>query len=272
MKKLLTVLIVQLVLLSARAAVVDTVWVESKTMKQSYRCVVITPSVSDSAPTRFPVTYLLHGYSGWYANWIIRVPSLQQYADQFRMIIVCPEGKNSWYMDSPVNDSIRWETYVAKEIPAYIDAHYPTIAHRNARAITGLSMGGHGGLYLGLRNSAVFGACGSMSGGVDLRPFKKNWELNKLLGDSSQNAQQWEDHSVINLVDHYPKDSLAMIIDCGVDDFFFKVNEDLHQKLLTLKIAHDYITRPGKHDWKYWTNAIAYQLLFFSRYFNTQKS
>ena len=272
MKKLLTVLIVQLVLLSAQAAVVDTVWVESKTMKQSYRCVVITPSVSDSAPTRFPVTYLLHGYSGWYANWIIRVPSLQQYADQFRMIIVCPEGKNSWYMDSPVNDSIRWETYVAKEIPAYIDAHYPTIAHRNARAITGLSMGGHGGLYLGLRNSAVFGACGSMSGGVDLRPFKKNWELNKLLGDSSQNAQQWEDHSVINLVDRYPKDSLAMIIDCGVDDFFFKVNEDLHQKLLTLKIAHDYITRPGKHDWKYWTNAIAYQLLFFSRYFNTQKS
>ena len=272
MKKLLTVLIVQLVLLSARAAVVDTVWVESKTMKQSYRCVVITPSVSDSAPTRFPVTYLLHGYSGWYANWIIRVPSLQQYADQFRMIIVCPEGKNSWYMDSPVNDSIRWETYVAKEIPAYIDAHYPTIAHRNARAITGLSMGGHGGLYLGLRNSAVFGACGSMSGGVDLRPFKKNWELNKLLGDSSQNAQQWEDHSVINLVDRYPKDSLAMIIDCGVDDFFFKVNEDLHQKLLTLKIPHDYITRPGKHDWKYWTNAIAYQLLFFSRYFNTQKS
>jgi len=241
-------------------------------MKQSYRCVVITPSVSDSAPTRFPVTYLLHGYSGWYANWIIRVPSLQQYADQFRMIIVCPEGKNSWYMDSPVNDSIRWETYVAKEIPAYIDAHYPTIAHRNARAITGLSMGGHGGLYLGLRNSAVFGACGSMSGGVDLRPFKKNWELNKLLGDSSQNAQKWEDHSVINLVDRYPKDSLAMIIDCGVDDFFFKVNEDLHQKLLTLIIAHDYITRPGKHDWKYWTNAIAYQLLFFSRYFNTQKS
>lgn len=272
MKKLLIVLIVQLVLLSAQAAVVDTVWVESKTMKQSYRCVVITPSVSDSAPTRFPVTYLLHGYSGWYANWIIRVPSLQQYADQFRMIIVCPEGKNNWYMDSPVNDSIRWETYIAHEVPAYIDAHYPTIAHRNARAITGLSMGGHGGLYLGLRNSAVFGACGSMSGGVDLRPFKKNWELNKLLGDSTRNAQQWEDHSVINLIDHYPKDTLAMIIDCGVDDFFFKVNEDLHQKLLTLKIPHDYITRPGKHDWKYWTNAIAYQLLFFSRYFNTQKS
>ena len=272
MRKFFTAIVFIAGILSARAAVVDTVWVESPTMKQAYRCVVIVPTQNNKENARFPVTYLLHGYSGWYANWIIRVPALQQYADQFRMIIVCPEGKNNWYMDSPVNDSIRWETYVAKEIPAYIDAHYPTIAHRNARAITGLSMGGHGGLYLGLRNATIFGACGSMSGGVDLRPFKKNWELSKLLGDTLQNAQQWEEHSVVNLVDHYPKDTLAMIIDCGVDDFFFPVNEALHKKLLALKIPHDYIIRPGKHDWKYWTNAINYQLLFFHRYFNLKKS
>lgn len=272
MRKILLALLFYVGVVSAQAAVVDTVWVESPAMKQSYRCVVIVPSVHNKEQARFPVTYLLHGYSGWYANWIIRVPSLQQYADQFRMIIVCPEGKNNWYIDSPVDDSIRWETYVGKEIPAYIDAHYPTIPKRNARAITGLSMGGHGGLYIGLRNATTFGACGSMSGGVDLRPFKKNWELNKLLGDSVQYAQHWEDYSVINLVNHYPQDTLAMIIDCGVDDFFFSVNESLHNKLLTQKIPHDYITRPGKHDWKYWTNAIAYQLLFFHRYFSNPKS
>jgi S-formylglutathione hydrolase FrmB len=77
---------------------------------------------------------------------------------------------------------------------------------------------------------------------------------------------------VINLIDQYPKDTLAMIIDCGVDDFFFQVNEALHKKLLDKKIPHDYINRPGKHDWKYWTNAIAYQLLFFHRYFDGQKN
>jgi S-formylglutathione hydrolase FrmB len=272
MRKLLLAIVFLVGTFSAQAAVVDTVWVESPTMKESYRCVVILPSVKEKEQARFPVTYLLHGYSGWYSNWIIRVPSLQQYADQFRMIIVCPEGKNNWYMDSPVNNSIRWETYVGKEIPTYIDAHYPTIPNRNARAITGLSMGGHGGLYIGLKNAATFGACGSMSGALDLRPFKKSWELNHLLGDSIQHAQNWEDHSVINLIDHYPKDTLAMIIDCGVDDFFFSVNESFHKKLLTQKIPHDYITRPGKHDWKYWTNAIRYQLLFFHRYFNAQKS
>ena len=66
MKKLLTVLIVQLVLLSAQAAVVDTVWVESKTMKQSYRCVVITPSVSDSAPHKISG----HLFAAW-IQWLV---------------------------------------------------------------------------------------------------------------------------------------------------------------------------------------------------------
>lgn len=271
MKNRIILLVLLVGSLSTRAAVVDTVWVESPAMKQSFRCVVIIPETSSKEPVRYPVTYLLHGYSGWYSNWLIRVPALKEYADQFKMIIVCPEGKNNWYMDSPVNDSIRWETYVGQEIPAYIDAHYPTIANRNFRAITGLSMGGHGGLYLGLRQAATFGACGSMSGGVDLRPFKKNWELSKLLGDSTQYAKNWEDHSVINLIDHYPADTVAMIIDCGKDDFFFEANEALHRKLMSLKIPHDYITRPGKHDWNYWTNAIAYQLLFFHRYFNSKK-
>lgn len=257
--------------LATRAAVVDTVWVESATMKQRFRCVVIVPETNSNQLARFPVTYLLHGYGGWYSNWLIRVPALKEYADQYQMIIACPEGKNNWYMDSPVNDSIRWETYIGKEIPAYVDAHYPTLANRNFRAITGLSMGGHGGLYLGLRQSATFGACGSTSGAADLRPFKKNWQLSTLLGDTIQFAKNWEDNSVINLIDHYPTDSVAMIIDCGREDFFYEVNEALHRKLLSLKIPHDYIIRPGKHDWNYWTNSIAYQLLFFHRYFSSHK-
>jgi len=37
--------------------------------------------------------------------------------------------------------------------------------------------------------------------------------------------------------------------------------------MLQLKIAHDYIERPGKHDWNYWRNAVKYQLLYFREYF-----
>ncbi|MGA1379058.1 MAG: alpha/beta hydrolase [Chitinophagaceae bacterium] len=259
-------------LLSAQAATVDTVWVESKAMKQSFKCVVITPTKTVNQAKRFPVTYLLHGYSGWYSNWIIRMPELMQEADHYQMMIVCPEGKNSWYIDSPINDSMRWETYIAKEVPAFIDSHYPTIASRNARAITGLSMGGHGGLYLGIKQASIFGACGSMSGGVDIGFRKTSWELQQLLGDSATYPNHWKDYSAHYLVENYKADSSAMIIDCGTEDFFFGINEKLHQKLLDLKIPHEYITRPGKHDWNYWRNAVRFQLLFFDRYFSKTRN
>jgi S-formylglutathione hydrolase FrmB len=249
------------------AATVDTIWVASPSMKKSYRCVVVMPELPQKEQVRLPVTYLLHGYSGDYSNWIKKVPALTRYADQYRMMIVCPDGLNNWYIDSPVADSIRWETYIGQELPAYIDAHYPTLADRKGRAITGLSMGGHGGLYLGIKKTEVFGACGSMSGGVDLLPFPNKWQLNQLLGDPITQAENWRRHSVMQLIEEPIKQPLAMMIDCGTDDFFVGVNEALHDKLLEKKIPHDYIIRPGKHDWNYWQQALPYQLLFFYRFF-----
>ena len=34
-----------------------------------------------------------------------------------------------------------------------------------------------------------------------------------------------------------------------------------------MHVKHDYIERPGKHDWQYWSNAVEYQLYFFKKYF-----
>jgi S-formylglutathione hydrolase FrmB len=253
---------------NAKAATVDTVTIYSKAMQKAYKCVVIKPTMVQDETIPLPVVYLLHGHGGWYANWIIRVPELKEYADRYKMVIVCPDGGyNSWYLDSPIDSSVRFETYISKEVPDYIDSHYATIKDRKARAITGLSMGGHGGLFLGFRQAATFGACGSMSGGVDLQPFSKNWQLKDKLGDTVNYADNWKSYSVVNIVEQYPKDSVAIIIDCGTEDFFYAVNHSLHEKMVTLKIPHEYTERPGKHEWSYWRNAVQYQLLFFSNYF-----
>ncbi|MBL0270231.1 MAG: esterase family protein [Chitinophagaceae bacterium] len=260
--------------LSGQAAIVDTVSIPSKAMGKTFKCVVIMPdnyAKDTDKSKRYPVVYLLHGYGGWYSNYVTRLPEIVKYADQFQFIIVTPEGKDSWYLDSPVDDSMKFETYVGTEIPAWIDTHYTTISDRKGRAITGLSMGGHGGLYLGWRHADLFGACGSMSGGVYLRPFPKNWQLMKRLGDTLSKAENWEKYSVLNVIEEKPKDSLAIIIDCGTEDFFYDVNNRLHAKMEKLKIPHDYITRPGAHNWDYWRNALQYQFLFFSNYFNRVK-
>src|SRR5690606_12602877 len=231
------------------------------------KCVVIKPS-DKQAGKRWPVVYLLHGYSGNYSNWITRVPQLMQHADEYQLMIVCPDGGySSWYVDSPADPTMRYETHIATEVPAYIDEHYPTIRDRAARAITGLSMGGHGGLFLGLRHADFFGACGSMSGGVDLFASRNKYDIMKRIGDTITHRDNWSKYSVINVVENYPADSIAIIIDCGTEDFFYELNKELHQKMLELKIPHEYIERPGKHNWPYWRNAIKYQLYFFYRNF-----
>lgn len=250
---------------SAQAAVVDTLSVYSDAMKKNIQVVVVSPE-KNQAPK--PVIYLLHGYGGNAKTWISMKPELKEAADRDNLIFVCPDGKNSWYWDSPLDPSYRYETFVSDELIKYIDSHYPTVKNRSGRAITGLSMGGHGAMWLSLRHQDVFGAGGSTSGGLDIRPFPNNWEMNKQLGDENGNKEVWNTHTVINQIDRLRNGDLAIIIDCGYSDFFFDVNNEFHKKLLEYKIDHDFLVRPGSHDSNYWRNSIDYQILFFKKFFD----
>jgi S-formylglutathione hydrolase FrmB len=255
--------------LSAYPGTVDTINIPSKVMKKEFRCVVVKPNAYKKKKNRFPVVYLLHGYSGEFSNWIKKMPALKEEVDKLQLIIVCPEGGySSWYFDSPVDSSTRYETYVAVEVPEFIDAHYRTVNSRKARAITGLSMGGHGAFFLAFRHADFFGACGSMSGLTDLNDTRQKYDLAKRIGDTVKFANNWKNYSVINVVETRPADSLAIIFDCGVDDPFYGGNKKMHEKMVRLKIPHDYTERAGGHNWPYWINSVQYQLLFFRKYFD----
>ena len=223
-----------------QAARVDTVLVRSAAMNKDVKVVYVLPDKAIGKQA-CPVVYLLHGYGGNAKTWIGVKPDLPQIADEKGIIFVCPDGKNSWY--------------------------YATIPDRKARAISGLSMGGHGALWSAIRHKDVFGAAGSMSGGVDIRPFPQNWEMNKQLGEFAANKASWDAHTVVNQLDKIVNGDLALIIDCGEADFFLEVNKDLHNRLLARKIDHDFITRPGGHTGTYWNNSIDYHVLFFDKFF-----
>ncbi len=251
------------------AGTVETISIYSKSMRKHIKCVVIKPDAYKNKDLRFPVVYLLHGHGGSYNNWINKVPALKAHADEYQVMIICPDGAySSWYFDSPVDSSIRYETFIATEVPDYIDKNYKTIKHRSARAITGLSMGGHGGLFLGFRHADRFGACGSMSGALLIEYITDpRYQIDKKLGDTA-NKSRYRDFSIMKQMENYPKDSLAIIMDCGVNDFIIEMSRAVHQKMLSLKIPHDYIERPGRHDWNYWATAVEYQLLFFRNFFD----
>lgn len=267
-KLYLSIVLLFALVVNSSAAIVDTLLVKSTSMNKMIQVVVIKPNAPKGKKISYPVVYLLHGYSGNAKSWLEFKKNLPQIAEQYKMMIVCPDAKNSWYWDSPQNPSYCYETFVGGELVKFIDSTYPTIKNRKGRAITGLSMGGHGAIWLACRHKDVYGAVGSTSGGVDIRPYgKNNWEIKSLLGDYETNQKIWEEHTAIVQTDKISNGDLAIIVDCGVDDFFLEVNKTLHQRLLDRKIEHDFILRPGAHNGKYWNNSIDYQLLFFHKFF-----
>lgn len=251
---------------------VDTVTVFSAKMNKNIKAVVVLPE-KYSTKKKYPVVYLLHGFSDNYSKWVNTVPDIKNLATEHQIILVCPDGGySSWYIDSPIDPSYQYETYITRELLPYVDLHYATIASRTARAITGLSMGGHGALYLAIRNKDLFSSAGSMSGGVDLQASRNKYDISKRIGTLEDAPDQWRDRSVVNMVTGLKNKDLNLMVDCGVDDFFYQINVELHRKMLALKLDHEYIERPGVHNWEYWSNAIHYQLLFFDRNFKRPKS
>ena len=223
---------------AVRAAKVDTVEVHSRKMGRAVRTIVISPEKTEGKGAA--VVYLLHGYGG---------------------------NENSWYWDSPLNEDSQFETFVSRELVSYVDGQYRTLPSREKRAITGLSMGGHGALWLAIRHQDVFGAAGSTSGGLDIRPFPDNWDMKEQIGAKDAGVCDWDDYTVINQTGKLKDGALWIIFDCGYDDFFFEVNQAFHQKLLERGVMHDFIVRPGAHTGEYWSNSIDYQILFFLKFF-----
>lgn len=266
MKHLITSAIALLVVFAANAFSVDTIAVVGPELPQAMKTVVITPEGDSTA--RFPTVYLLHGYGGDHKAWLVCQPDLGKLADQYGMVFVMPDAGNTWYVDAPRIPHQRVASFFAKTLVPYIDANYPTINDRSKRAITGLSMGGHGAIYLASHYPELFGGVGSTSGGVDIRPFPTRWKMAESLGSIEEYPRNWDAVTAAANIPLLKEAAPAMIFDCGTEDFFADVNNRYHQALLENGVKHDYISRPGNHSQAYWRNSILYHLLFFNEFFN----
>jgi S-formylglutathione hydrolase FrmB len=284
---MLRLLVLALLLAAATtvsAAKVDTLAIPSAAMKKTYRAAVVLPaSYAKNKKARYPVLYLLHGAYGHFSNWLNKTPDkqlLHRLADQYNLIIVNPEGETfSFYLDSPVSPDSQFETYLTKEVLPAIDQAYRTMPERRGRVIAGLSMGGHGALYLAARHPDLYCAAGSMSGALDLSGANRRltpaeatqraqlWA--PILGSEADNPERFAANSVVNLVDQIRRAGLSLIIDCGVDDGLVEINREVHRRLLYNHTPHDYTERPGAHTWEYWQSALPYQVLFFQQVLKT---
>lgn len=251
------------------AGQLDTVTIYSPKMQKAAKAVVVLPDDYSRSGARYPVFYLLHGWSGSYRDWPTKT-DLKPLADRYHLIIVCPDGGFAgWYVDSPIRKDSQYETYIAREVVDYIDKNYRTCADSLGRFLCGLSMGGHGAFTLLAKYPERFAGAGCMSGAMNMTGGTRRANLEDVLGDYESNQERWIQNSAVHLASRLVGRNKAILIDCGVEDFLYPTNVELHQKLLQLKIPHDYIERPGAHRWSYWVNALEYHLLFYTKFRQT---
>ncbi len=132
--------------------------------------VFLPPSYAIERSRRYPVVYALHGYSIGAEQWTHEIHAPQTIEGAFalgaqEMIVVLPDSKTvhngSMYSSSVTTGD--FETFIAHDLVAYIDAHYRTIPDRASRGLAGHSMGGYGATRIGMRHPNVFGSLYIMS-------------------------------------------------------------------------------------------------------------
>ena len=131
--------------------------------------VILPPSYDAAAQRRYPVLYFLHGRTSTASEYVGLLPfdaALQALgAGPREMIIVVPDTDTvfggSMYTNSPTSGN--FEDFVARDLVGYIDAHFRTIARREARGIAGHSMGGYGALRIAMRHPGEFAALYAMN-------------------------------------------------------------------------------------------------------------
>ena len=267
-----------------------TVAYESPSVGRTLKYNIVLPTAYSSTERRYPVLYLLHGFTSDYTAWVrMGVP---RYAKNYDLIVVMADAGNSWYAnwaESEESQKNRWEDAMVKDLVGHIDSTYRTIAKREGRAINGLSMGGYGALVLGLRNPDVFCSIGSHSGAVafarqigtrlrsgEALPARKPSERTNaaidIEGFNSQvertpkgklfvKPEDADAHDPFKLVLTVPKEKLPHIyIDCGTEDRLLKCNQELMKLLMENKIPFTYGESGGGHAGPYWAREVGHSM------------
>lgn len=241
---------------------VETVRFQSKLNNATLPYNVILPTDYDtSKTTRYPVLYLLHGLSGHYNDWVQRT-NVADYAAGYRMIIVTPEGNDSWYIDSATS---KYESYILNELIPDVQQRYRTIEARYGRSIAGLSMGGYGAIKFGLKSPWTFVFAASMSGAFGFTKFTETdaadllKESLKLFGAPGSETRLANDlFEILNKLTPARINSLPYFyFDCGTEDStWIPYNRELAGLMFEKKIPHEFRQMPGEHSWAYWDKQV----------------
>jgi enterochelin esterase-like enzyme len=250
------------------------------------RYTLYLPPDYQTSTRRYPVVYLLHGFTDDDSAWI-QFGEVNLAADRAiaqreipPMIIVMPDGGVTWYIND-LRGKVRYEDMFVQEFIPYIDKTYRTRSAKEFRGIAGLSMGGWGALMFSMRHPDQFAACAAFSAAVwldeDIVSIQQPM-YDRLFSDIFGSKPSGQDrlnphfrqYHPLDLAKTLPVETLKKVhfyIDCGDDDFLIKGNAALHIVLNERKVPHEFRVRDGDHSWVYWRTGIIEGLKSIGRIF-----
>jgi S-formylglutathione hydrolase FrmB len=270
---------------------IDCSAVDSHVLKRKVHYCVQVPGSYDQKGASgqsktFPVLYYLHGLGdneqsfsrsgGWTLIEDLRV---QRKIGDF--LIVAPEGFASFYINS-ADGSERYSDFFLREFMPYIEKKYRVAPGREARAVTGISMGGYGALRFAFAYPELFSAVSAQSAALILETPE---QLNAMAQDRAQDARDFFAPLLgdpINLAHWRANDPFALArknkvalkktaiyFNCGQsDDYGFEKGAAALDKQLTSEgIAHDYRPYPGGHSMNYFLTHLGEVIEFHSKAF-----
>ena len=245
------------------------------------------PEGYDTSNRRYPVLYLLHGYTddetGWTQFGQVK-PIADEYVDDpgiSPMLIVMPDAGETWYVNT-YDNKVRYEDFFVQEFIPFIDESYRTRPTKEFRAVAGLSMGGYGALVYALKHPDMFSASAPLSAAIfteeEMMEMKqKRWDdvFGEIYGTGLNGRARITDHYRENApllwIADNDKDNLDDVkyyIDCGDKDFLIKANMELHALMIDKGVPHEFRVREGDHSWSYWRSALPEVLRFVSAGFH----
>ncbi len=245
---------------------ITTVKFQSESLGQERTFNILLPLDYETSTSRYPALYLLHGHGQGGSSWSY-MTNLSGYAARYKLIIVMPDASNSWYVNAVADPNARFEDYIVKDIIGYVDSHYRTVPLPRARAVAGLSMGGYGAAFLGLKHYRLFTAMGTFSGALTAahdvptehdteqdREFQQ--EILHVFGAPGSSERQQRDP--LALLEKVPPAEMPMIyVACGGQDGLLRENRAFVQLLAEKKIRYEYREiSPRSHSWDFWDDQL----------------
>ncbi|WP_343522124.1 alpha/beta hydrolase-fold protein [Pedobacter sp.] len=271
-------IVMTMVLFATIAAHAQEKWIlKSEYLAKPDTVLIFKPKVYTPAK-KFPLVYLLHGYSETYKQWS-QTTNLQKVADQYGFIMVTPDGFTSYYINSPVNQYSRFEDFFFKDLVPKVH-HTLSIDEKNI-FISGLSMGGYGALRYFVLHPDYFNTAGATSGAleIDYHNFQKVsqlfWHTSRMTDDLIKNlgnpkTANWNKYSISALLKEKTGFSKPFIFDCGTEDVLYLNSVNLKSLTDSLKIPVTFISQPGNHNTEYWNKSIDHHFVYFQQHMKTK--